>query len=194
MTALLHVLLFLAIGIGGGLSSAWYMIDRGTALTSRQVGPWQVWRAAGHTDADPYTRAHRIRSAHLTLSGREGLTFRAIHDSQGRRLIASCEYLIVGQGPSALWWSLAAFDEQGRLFSNNAHRFAFNSAGVMRAANGRYSISIARDARPGNWLPVNGKGPIVLLMQVVGTRVAEGGAAGAKTLPEMPRIDRQECR
>ena len=37
---LANVILFLLIAIGGGLGSAWVMIERGSALTTERVGPW----------------------------------------------------------------------------------------------------------------------------------------------------------
>ena len=59
-------------------------------------------------------------------------------------------------GLDGAWWSLAAFDGQGGLIQNAAERYAFSSDSVMREPDGRAVITLARDARPGNWLPIGG--------------------------------------
>ena len=81
-------MVFAALAVGGGLGSAWYMIEAGSRLSTRTFGPWMTWTAAGRPDADPYTRAHTARNALLPLSSTLELTFRAKTDSSGRRLDA----------------------------------------------------------------------------------------------------------
>ncbi len=39
-----------------GIGSAWYMIERGSPLTTTKVGPWASWISEGNPNADPYTR------------------------------------------------------------------------------------------------------------------------------------------
>ena len=51
-----------------GIISSRYMIERGSILTTDTFGPWQSWRDAGRTDADPYTRAHIARNGGLVIS------------------------------------------------------------------------------------------------------------------------------
>ena len=41
-----------------GIGSAWYMIERGSPLTTTKVGPWAGWISEGNPSADPYTEAH----------------------------------------------------------------------------------------------------------------------------------------
>ena len=38
-----------------GIGSAWYMIERGSPLTTTKVGPWDGWVSEGNPSADPYT-------------------------------------------------------------------------------------------------------------------------------------------
>ena len=64
------------------------------------------------------------------------------------------------------WWSLAAFDGQGRLIQNAAERYAFNSDTAMREPDGRAVITLARDARPGNWLPIGSASRVNLVLTV----------------------------
>ena len=91
------------------------------------------------------------------------------------------------------WWSLAAFDGQGGLIQNAAERYAFNSDTVMREPDGRAVITLARDARPGNWLPIGGGSRITLVLTVQdaawAAAVQEGGAPS-----RCPPIQRMACR
>ena len=45
--ASLNLALFLAVSLGGGLGTAWYMIEAGSQLSARTFGPWVTWIAAG---------------------------------------------------------------------------------------------------------------------------------------------------
>jgi hypothetical protein len=63
----------------------------------------------------------------------------------------------------------------------------------MRELDGRTVITLARDARPGNWLP-SGRGSRVVLVLTVqdstlGSAVHDGG-----TPRSVPEIVRTECR
>ena len=92
---LINLVAFALLAVGGGLGSAWYMIEAGSRLSTRTFGPWTTWTAAGRPDADPYTRAHTIRNALLPLASTLEVTYRAKTDSRGGRLHAGCEYAIV---------------------------------------------------------------------------------------------------
>ncbi|MGD9806844.1 MAG: DUF1214 domain-containing protein [Hyphomicrobiaceae bacterium] len=181
-----NVMMFLMIAVVGGLGSSWYMIERGSHLTTERVGPWTAWTAAGRSDADPYTRAHFIRRGTLPISTAFALTYEAIADGEGQRLHSSCEYVLDGAEPPARFWSLSVFDENGRLIPNAADRYAFNSATLLRSAGGRFQIALARSARPGNWLPTAGAGRISLLLAL------EGRDPASTWQP--PTIRRVTCR
>jgi hypothetical protein len=181
------------LAIGGGLGTAWYMIESGSRLSTRTFGPWTTWTAAGRPDADPYTRAHTIRNALLPLASTLELTFHAKTDSRGGRLHAGCEYVVVMEAFEAAWWSLAAFDSQGRLIQNAADRHAFSSDNVMREPDGRAIITLARDARPGNWLPSGSASRISLVLTVQDAAYAAAVHDGRPTKP-LPPIQRLACR
>ncbi|MGE0701980.1 MAG: DUF1214 domain-containing protein [Hyphomicrobiaceae bacterium] len=188
---LANVIMFLLIAIVGGLGSSWYMIERGSVVTTRTQGPWTAWVAAGRADADPYTRAHFIRRGMLPVSSALALTFEAVSDNEGQRLHSSCEYAIDGEEPQSHFWSLSVFDEQGRLIPNAAERYSYNSATVLRTSGGRLSIALARSARPGNWLPTGGAGRLSLVLTVEEARDAtETGKGGWRP----PAIKRVSCR
>ena len=144
---------FLGIAVLGGFGSAWVMIHSGSQLTAATAGPWVTWTAAGRMDADPYTRAHTVRLGLLPLNSTLALTYQAQTDADGQRIHSSCVYTVDASALDAEWWSLAVFDERGGLIRNSANRYAFNSSTVLRDIDGGVRIVVAREARPGNWLP-----------------------------------------
>jgi hypothetical protein len=187
--ALANLAVFAALAIGGGAGTAWYMIEAGSRLSTRTFGPWTTWTSAGRPDADPYTRAHTAGNGLLPVSSTLELSFRAKTDSAGGRLTSSCDYAVLLQSPEPAWWSLAVFDAKGRLIQNAAERYAFNIHTAMREPDGRVAIVVARDARPGNWLPSGRSGRIVLVLTVqdagLAANVYDGGQP--KSLPEIVR-------
>ena len=185
--------MFAALAVGGGLGTAWYMIEAGSRLSTRTSGPWTTWVAAGRLDADPYTRAHTARDGLLPLASTFELTYRAKTDSAGGRLHAGCEYTIIMDNFGGAWWSLAAFDSKGRLIHNAAERYGYTRDTVMREPDGRAVIALARDARPGNWLPIGGGSRITLVFTVHdpawAAAIYEGRAVRA-----MPPIQKTACK
>jgi hypothetical protein len=177
------------LGVGGGLGSAWYMVEAGSRLTTRSIGPWQTWTAAGRPDTDPYTRAHIARNALLPVASTLELTYYAKTDGEGGQLQSACDYTVTVEGLEGAWWSLAAFDRRGGLIPNMADRYAFSSDTAMREPDGRAVIAVARDARPGNWLPVGaGKVTLVLTIQDAVMAAAVNAGGPAKALPVIRKI------
>jgi hypothetical protein len=170
------------------------MIEAGSSLYTRSFGPWTTWTAAGRPDADPYTRAHTVRDGILPLSSTLELSYRAKSDSRGGKINASCDYAIVMDSFDNAWWSLAAFDATGRLIPNAAERYAFSSDTVMREADGRAIITLARDARPGNWLPIGGSSRITLILTLQDAAMAAAVYDRAATIKPLPAIQRMACR
>lgn len=186
----INVFAFAVLAVGGGFGSAWYMVEAGSRLSIRTSGPWVTWNTAGRTDADPYTRAHTMRNALLPIASTLELTYRAKSDSRGGRLHVGCEYAVVVEPfEGGGWWSLAAFDSQGGLIPNAAERYAFTSDTAMREPDGRAVITLARDARPGNWLPIGGSSRINLILTVQNVNWAAAVSDGsAKSLPAIERV------
>jgi hypothetical protein len=180
------------LGIGGGLGSAWYMVEAGSRLSTRSFGPWTTWLAAGRPDADPYTRAHTARNALLPITSTLELTFYAKTDGEGAQLQSACDYAVTVEGLEGAWWNLTAFDRRGGLIPNGADRYAFSSDSAMREPDGRAVIVVARDARPGNWLPV-GAGKITLVLTVQDAVRAAAAHTGG-SIKGMPTIRKIGCR
>jgi hypothetical protein len=187
---IVNLAVFVALAVFGGLGSTWYMIERGSPLTTRSYGPWVVWTAAGRSDADPYTRAHFARRGTLPMSSTISLVYEAKTDSSGRRLRGDCDYVLDGEEPVAAWWSLSAYDDNGQLIANAPGRYSFNSATLMRGAGTHMMVSLGPGPQPGNWLPSGGTGRLTLLLSLdePGPAGNSGEDVSANNLPEIRRI------
>ena len=195
MRALGYFIGTFAVALILGIGSAWYMIERGSPLTTASFGPWQSWLSEGNPNADPYTRAHLARSGRLPLTSTVARYFMADTDSRGRSLSSGCEYSIVGAPLDARWWSLAVYDAYGSLIANPSHRYSFNSEEAIRRADGSFHITLSRNARPENWLP-GGSGPdrnLVLVLRVYGARDTDISGIGQIPLERLPTIERVRC-
>lgn len=159
--------MFIGVVLILGVGSSWYMIERGSALTTVTIGPWVSWTAAGRTDADPYTRAHEARLGILPLSTDVAQTFIARADSEGRALHSSCDYAVEGREIADFWWSLTVFDADGRLIPNVLGRSVFTSDTMAINPDGSYLATLSRDAHAGNWLPTGGAGRLALAFTVL---------------------------
>lgn len=116
----------------------------------------------------------------------------AATDTSGARLVTRCDYAITGRGPSSLWWSLSAYDAAGQLFENSAQRYAFNATTLMRGADGTFTVTVSREARAGNWLPVAGDGDFKLMLSVYGLENTQAGRGADET--GLPVIRKESCR
>ena len=185
---------FLAIAILGGFGSAWVMIHSGTQLTSATAGPWVTWTAAGRLDADPYTRAHTVRLGLLPLNSTLALNYQAQTDVAGQRIHSSCVYVVDLSDLDAEWWSLAVYDERGGLIRNGANRYAYNTSTVLRDADGGTRIVVAREAKPGNWLPTAAAGRLVLSLTIQDPRWVSAALAERGRSRVLPVINTESCR
>lgn len=192
--AVLNVGVFVAIALGLGIWSSWVMVERGSSLTTRASGAWVLWPNAGRPDADPYTRAHFARLGSLPLTSTALYIWEARSDDEGQKLHSSCEYALQGDGLAADWWSLAVFDEKGNVIGNSAGRHAFNSGTIALGTDGSYIVTLARDARPGNWLPTGGAGRLVLVMSRPAPRPNATPSEIEAANRGLPAIRRIACR
>lgn len=182
-----------ALSLFIGIGSAWLMIEEGAFFTTSKAGPWKTWTNEGRLDADPYTRARMARRGGLPVTAATALYFIADEDSEGYSLDPSCDYEIVGRPFNALWWSIAAYQDGGRLIENKAERYAFNSKNTAVFPDGGFRIRFAPSARPGNWLPSTGADDPILMLRVF--RPQNAAEAGDRdTRPEiLPAINRVDC-
>ena len=195
MRALGYFIGAFAVALILGIGSAWYMIERGSLLTTTRIGPWKSWLSEGNPNADPYTRAHLARSGRLPLTSTAARYFAADTDSSGSHLSASCEYIVSGAALNARWWSIALYDSYGSLIPNPSRRYSFNNEEAVRRSDGSYQIHISRQARPGNWLP-SGNDPdrnLTLLLRVYGLRDTDVSGIGQIPAESLPTIERMQC-
>lgn len=192
--AVANGLLFVGIAVIGGVGSSLYMTEVSNPLVTQKRGPWVTWLSAGQPDADPYTKAHFARLGDLPIAANTARVYEAKVDAEGRRLYSSCDYKIEDHNPPGpgRWWSLEVFDDRGLLIPNSAQRYAFTSDTVARLPDGGYVVSLARDARPGNWLPTGGAGRI----KVAFTLIDQSPAAFRDRDKDigLPTIEKVACR
>ena len=191
MLNFLKTVVFAALGVALGLAATWASVERGLGFGAVRAGPWTAWPRSGSPEADPYARAVLSKTGEVPLGLGEGLTFTATTDSTGAALLGSCGYDFSGPVPPARYWTLTAATPDGRLIGNAANRYGFTSAEIVRQAGGTFSIAVARDVQPGNWLPLGNAETFQLVLRLYDTPVsATASALGAKT---MPAIARTEC-
>jgi hypothetical protein len=191
MRLLSKILIFAISSVGIGLLSAWYMIAVGSGITVATVGPWKSWYNEGSPDADPYTRAHIIRSGRLPITSTGARYFNATTDSAGDPLMADCEYHLVGKSIEALWWGIAVYDKTGRSLPNKLERYGFNKDNLYYRDDGVYEVRIAQSARSDNWLPSSGVGPMTIVLRIYRPKFPNelsNAESAAELLPTITKI------
>jgi hypothetical protein len=186
-----RVAIVLAVAAIVGLSSTWAAIATGAGFGALRAGPWEAFPRTGALDADPYTRAALARTGAVPLGLGEGVAFTARRDSANAPLSSACTYQVSGRFPAARAWTLTAQDRAGHVMDNPAGRYGMTSAEVVRGGDGRLTVTVAREASPGNWLPLGDAGPFELVLRLYDTPV--GGATAAVDPATVPSIVRVGC-
>ena len=181
--------LLLAAAVGLGMT--WLTISRGVAFGTMTVGAWTAWPKTGSVDIDPYARATIARTGELPLGTGDGVAFYARTDDAGNVLDGRCTFTISGTTPTARYWTLTLYDRNGRLVANTLDRHGFTSTEIVRDTAGRFNISVAPRARPGNWLPTGGIERYVLVWRLYDTPV--GVASRTTKQDPMPAVARKAC-
>jgi hypothetical protein len=189
LTVSANVIVLAGLAVVLGVGSALYAVDSGWRLTTQRHGPWTTWIRAGQRDADPYTRARFAKLGSLPLSTQIAATWEARFDVDGRRLHSSCEYVIEAEPIEATWFSFGVYDDKGLLIPNAAARHSFTSQTIAANPDGAFFIVLAREARPGNWLPVGGAGRLTLVLTMI-----EPKPSVAESALQLPSIRRIACR
>jgi hypothetical protein len=189
ISGIIAMLVTLAAGLAGGLWLSATLLSAARAPGTLHAGSWKIWPRAGAPDADPYARALFAMRGEVPLSPAEGLALYADHDAQGRVLLGACAYVLSGRMPQARAWTLAAYAPDGSLQANPAQRVVLTSAETVGGSEG--GVQVAREPRPGNWLPLGTSGAFVMVLRLYDTPLAAVSAAidGAR----LPVIERLEC-
>lgn len=193
MRPLTQFLLFAMLALILGLGTAWHMIRQGTQFTKALNGPWESWYLAGNPQADPYTRAHFVHVGTLPITTTNARYFTARRDNNDEKLKADCTYLIEGENIRALWWSLAVYDQKGRVFSNKAQRYAYSNRNIFLERNNDFKITLAHNVQTGNWLPLNGDSAFILVLRVYQPEQPFELNDTNQEVQSLPKITRVKC-
>jgi hypothetical protein len=188
-TAALVVYAF-AIALGLGVSSAYVAVSGDYPLGGVSAGPWKAWPQVGSRNADPYARTIVVRGSDIPLATGEGLAFTATADSAGRKLDSACTYRVGPAAPQTRLWTLSLYDRSRLLVPSELDRSGFTAAEILRDAEGRFAIVLARDLQPGNWLKLPAAGPFSLVLRLYDSPLSAGSASlDEKAFPSIERVD-----
>lgn len=156
-------------GLALGLFVTLISLNSGYGFNALRAGSWTAWPSVGGADIDPYARAVVARSGEAPLGRDQGLVFIAAEDSTGAPLDGACDYSIADPIPAARFWTLSLAAPNGALIDNPTGRYGFSSADVLRREGGAFTIAVARNARPGNWLSPGDAHNFVLVLRLYDT-------------------------
>jgi len=174
-----------------GLGATWLTLTRGVAFGALTIGAWTAWPKSGSVDIDPYARAIIARSGELPTGTGDGVAFHAHTDDAGDNFDGRCTFTISGLTPAARYWTVTLYDPEGRLVANTIDRHGFTSEEIVRDVDGRFEITAAPLARPGNWLPTGGIEKFILVWRLYDTPL--GVATRTTKAGPMPAIARKGC-
>ncbi|HWK65451.1 MAG TPA: DUF1214 domain-containing protein [Rhizobiaceae bacterium] len=181
-------LFVLAVSIGGGAASVWYVLGTQQGIGALSVGSWTAFPKIGTPEADPYSKARIAREGVLSLGRAEGLTFIAERDSEGRPLRRDCSYNIVGSTPPARFWTLFAADKSLVVLNVGEGRLpAIHSQEILRQADNSFAIAFGPHPAAGNWVRVNGAGPMTFLLTLYDTPIETSTGIDGIVLPQVTR-------
>jgi hypothetical protein len=183
-------LIVIAIAIGGGTASVWYVLRAQEGIAALTVGGWTAFPSMGTPDADPYSKARIARDGILPLGRAEGLAFIADRDSAGNGLRRDCDYRIEGVTPTARFWTLAAADATLAPLYPAGRAAAVQSQQILRRADNSFAIAVGPHPAPGNWIRIDGAGPLSLVLTLYDTPVT--GASGLESF-ELPQVLKAGC-
>lgn len=190
MASLFKIIAVGLIGVTLGLLVTIYTLERDRR--GYKIGPWRSTPHDGTAEIDPYGLASIARAGELPPGATEAVSFEAAADGGGAPLSPNCDYLVTIHTPAARYWSLSALTPTGFPVANQAERYAFTSADVLRDQNEPAAILVSARARPGNWLPVASGKPYILMLRLYDSSPSAIGTAF--DAGSMPSIDKAGCR
>jgi hypothetical protein len=176
------------IGIALGLLLTAASLRSGHGVLAIHAGPWTAWPHNGALDVDPYARAILAQTGEAPLGREEGLVFLAEADSSGARLDGRCEYRVVDPMPPARYWTLGLASRKGFLLDNPTGRYAYSSSDILRRDAGAFEITVANDARPGNWLSAGNAQAFMFVLRLYDTSLDVDAPLDPATFPTITKI------
>ena len=192
MLGLAAAIACVAIGAVLGLALTLGAVRRDFGIGAIRLGAWSIASASGTPDINPYQRAHFAGTGEIPMALGQGVSLSAVRDDGGRKLERGCSYRLTGTVPKARLWTLSVTDTNGRPLNTPLGRTAFASSEVLRNADGAFAIAIAPTVRAGNWLPLAGHGPFVLVLRLYDTSITALSTHDLRGLA-VPRIEPGPC-
>jgi hypothetical protein len=188
MRVVFSVAVILALSIGGGAASVWYVLDRVPGFNRLVIPPWAAYPLRGTPEADPYSKARFSRNAELPLGQAEGLAFAAAVDSSGAALRRECSYRIEGRVPAVRFWTLyPSRDGVVPIDLPAGLRSGLHSQQVLRRPDDSFELEASGRPRPGNWLVTGGRGPMVLVLTLYDAPAVNNPDTAQVELPQIYR-------
>jgi len=131
------------------------------------------------------------RTGELPTGMGDGIAFYAHTDNLGNVFDGRCSFSISGMTPAARYWTVTLYTPERRLVANTIDRHGFTSEEIVRDSDGRFTITAAPLARPGNWLPTGGIEQFVLVWRLYDSAI--GVASRTAKEGPMPAIERRGC-
>ena len=190
MPSLIQVLIAVLAGFVLGL-----LVTReslGTGQGDLVIGPWRSQPRDNSGGVDPYVLAATARAGLLPLGAGEGLGFIAATDSAKAPFDAACDYGLKGPMPPARYWTVSLLTPKGFPMANPASRFAITSGDALRFNSDPVVITIAPEARAGNWLPTGHAEAYVVMLRLYDTGLTDVGTH--LDAAALPSIVKGHCR
>jgi hypothetical protein len=170
--------LALVAGLATGLASAHWAMSLRPERTAKGGTTWRM-TGAGEARIGPYALAASL--AEFRLPPPQSLEFIATRDSEGRTLYGDCVYRLYLPPAKARWWTLQLMPPGERSLSA--------SHAMIAEASGTVEISIARDARPGNWIAPGEAAPFRAILTLAAPPREQAGEPAA-----LGDIERVACK
>jgi len=122
-----------------------------TSASNATSGPWSVNYAYGSAAANPYVKAWVAETGLFAVT--ISTYFDAYTDDNGQPITGGCDYVIQGPAPTARYWNITVYNQDGFLIQNDQNRWSFSSTDIKFEPDGSFKIYLSRTAKQGNWLP-----------------------------------------
>jgi hypothetical protein len=187
---LIRMTAFLIITLTVGIGSARWLIARSAGAVPISAGAWKIWTDDGAGVSGPYGAAHYLLSGRLPPAANQVKVYETDQDDDGNPLDADCIYTVTGPAQGARWWEITLIDPlSGPIFDSDAPMSGISSAQIIGNADGSFTITVAREPKPGNWIS---PGALTRYALTVSLRFARFHDT-IEPAEVLPRITRGEC-
>jgi hypothetical protein len=187
MKTLLKFVLAIAIAAALAAWSVYQVLDTGGSTIQNEA--WHTNLDVGSADAGLHLRARIAAHGLWALDSSEVIYFTTTTDSAGWPLRHGASYRIEGTDPDTRWWSIAVYNDD-HFIPNELDRYSFSKTSIRRNRDDSWVISLSRDPREPNWLPM-GDQPGSLALTLRCYNPGPSLAADPGTVP-LPRIVQED--